>query len=307
MSTYIELGTAIGQIVEQKNAAYGSSFAKAGEFLRLLWPHGLPPERFDDALLLVRIFDKQMRIATDRDAFGESPYRDIAGYGLLGAQLHAERGQQECGRVSGPDAANDAREPLASAAPAAAEPTTTSDAAPRPKSGGVLSSLPPVNSSLKEALAAAFARGATAPAPGAEEDRRRLPAPRCVWCRNPCRPLICHARHPESGGMLNFCSKEHRDAAEKMLAADSAEDATAPAPGAEEARRRVFDQIDRETWFQICVDFSTVGLCAECASKVGLPVVNFRVRTAVLTVHPECEAAFHRSLARLDFESWKIA
>jgi hypothetical protein len=35
--------------------------------------------------LLVRIFDKQMRIATRKDYAGESPYRDIAGYGILGA------------------------------------------------------------------------------------------------------------------------------------------------------------------------------------------------------------------------------
>jgi cell division protein FtsB len=27
-----------------------------------------------------------MRIATDKDAFGESPFQDIAGYGLLGLQ-----------------------------------------------------------------------------------------------------------------------------------------------------------------------------------------------------------------------------
>jgi hypothetical protein len=34
--------------------------------------------------------DKLFRIATARDALGESPYRDIAGYGLLGA-ARAER------------------------------------------------------------------------------------------------------------------------------------------------------------------------------------------------------------------------
>jgi len=29
--------------------------------------------------------DKLFRIATDKDALGESTYRDIAGYGILGA------------------------------------------------------------------------------------------------------------------------------------------------------------------------------------------------------------------------------
>lgn len=75
----------IGALVTEKNAAYGDSFAKCGEFLRLLYPTGIAPGEYDDALALVRIFDKQMRIATRKDAFGESPYRDIAGYGLLGA------------------------------------------------------------------------------------------------------------------------------------------------------------------------------------------------------------------------------
>jgi hypothetical protein len=79
------IGKEVGELVEEKNAAYGSSFEKCGRFLELLYPNGLTPAQYDDALLLVRIFDKQMRIATRKDAFGESPYRDIAGYGLLGA------------------------------------------------------------------------------------------------------------------------------------------------------------------------------------------------------------------------------
>lgn len=34
-------------------------------------------------LAIVRVFDKMMRIATDKDAFGEDPWRDIAGYAIL--------------------------------------------------------------------------------------------------------------------------------------------------------------------------------------------------------------------------------
>ena len=83
-TSYKTIAAAIGQIVTEKNSAYGSSFLKAGDFLRLLYPGGIKPDQYGDALLLVRIFDKQMRIATHKDAFGESPYRDIAGYGILG-------------------------------------------------------------------------------------------------------------------------------------------------------------------------------------------------------------------------------
>lgn len=90
MSKFLQTAVEIGEVVEQKNAAYGSSFAKAGQFLALLYPAGIAPEQYADALLVVRIFDKLMRIATNRDALGESPYRDIAGYGILGASLHGE-------------------------------------------------------------------------------------------------------------------------------------------------------------------------------------------------------------------------
>ena len=35
-------------------------------------------------LAITRIVDKLFRIATKKDAFGESPFKDIAGYGILG-------------------------------------------------------------------------------------------------------------------------------------------------------------------------------------------------------------------------------
>jgi hypothetical protein len=82
--TFEKTAQQVGKLVDEKNAAYGDSFAKCGEFLKLLYPNGIQPHQYTDALCLVRIFDKQMRIATRKDAFGESPYRDIAGYGLLG-------------------------------------------------------------------------------------------------------------------------------------------------------------------------------------------------------------------------------
>ncbi|MDU0200147.1 hypothetical protein ACYEXS_19585 [Paenibacillus sp. MAH-36] len=84
---YSELGLKIGELVDEKQAAYGDAFSKCGEFLKLLYPKGIEPDKYIDALCLVRVFDKLMRIATDKDALGESPYRDIAGYGLLGAML----------------------------------------------------------------------------------------------------------------------------------------------------------------------------------------------------------------------------
>ena len=75
----------IGKLVTEKNAAYGDSFARCGDILRILYPNGIKPEQYDDMLGIVRVEDKCFRIANKKDAFGESPWRDIAGYGILGA------------------------------------------------------------------------------------------------------------------------------------------------------------------------------------------------------------------------------
>lgn len=84
MTKYKELANRIGALVDEKNKAYGNSFDQAGEFLRLLYPDGIAPEKYTDMLCIIRIFDKLKRVATKKDAFGESPYQDIVGYGLLG-------------------------------------------------------------------------------------------------------------------------------------------------------------------------------------------------------------------------------
>ncbi len=91
MTKYTELANEIGNLVDEKNKAYGNSFNEVGEFLKILYPNGIPVESYTDALCIVRIFDKLKRIATNKDAFGESPYRDIAGYALLGAQKDLEK------------------------------------------------------------------------------------------------------------------------------------------------------------------------------------------------------------------------
>ena len=123
-TTYQQLGQQIGELVDEKNAAYGSSFSKCGDFMKLLYPNGLKPEDYPNALLLTRIFDKQMRIATDADALGESPFQDIAGYGLLGAKIQLES-KSRCGSAR-PGAEEELREQNVSAVPDAPKPTTTS-------------------------------------------------------------------------------------------------------------------------------------------------------------------------------------
>ncbi len=79
-----KIGKQMGQLVARKNKAYGNSYAQTAEFLKMLYPKGVTPSQYNDMLTIVRIFDKLARIATDKDAFGESPYKDIVGYGILG-------------------------------------------------------------------------------------------------------------------------------------------------------------------------------------------------------------------------------
>lgn len=81
--SYPTIGQEIGQLVEQKQAAYGDSFGRSAAVLEQLYPNGIPVSAYTDALAIVRVVDKLFRIATDKDAFGESPWKDIIGYGLL--------------------------------------------------------------------------------------------------------------------------------------------------------------------------------------------------------------------------------
>ncbi len=83
-SNFQKIGEEVGNLVTEKNVAYGNSFYDCSKFLEILYPEGISPENYGDMLCVVRIFDKLKRIATKKDAFGESPYRDIAGYAILG-------------------------------------------------------------------------------------------------------------------------------------------------------------------------------------------------------------------------------
>ena len=90
-SIYEEQAEQIGKLVAEKNAAYGSAFAQAHQILTVLYPNGIAPDQFTDALAVIRVIDKLFRIATAKDAFGESPWRDIGGYAILGVVNDAEK------------------------------------------------------------------------------------------------------------------------------------------------------------------------------------------------------------------------
>jgi len=94
-NSYEALGQQIGAMTDRKNKAYGGSFDDAGAILQVLYPNGVQPEQYTDLLALVRLIDKLFRIASGKDGFeGESVYKDIAGYGLLGAMRRLRKEEE---------------------------------------------------------------------------------------------------------------------------------------------------------------------------------------------------------------------
>jgi hypothetical protein len=81
---YVKIGNRIGELVKQKNMAYGDSFSRATDILEVLYPRGIEAHQYRDMLAVIRVIDKLFRLATRKHAFDESPWNDIAGYALLG-------------------------------------------------------------------------------------------------------------------------------------------------------------------------------------------------------------------------------
>jgi hypothetical protein len=88
--TYEDIGYDVGELVQRKQRAYGDSFGRSGECLRQMFPSGVRPDQLDDVLTIARILDKLFRIANQKGAFDESPYRDICGYALLAMKREEE-------------------------------------------------------------------------------------------------------------------------------------------------------------------------------------------------------------------------
>lgn len=81
---YEVIGQSVGRLVDEKQKAYGG-IERVHAAMQVFYPEGIPGDKLSDALLIVRILDKVNRISGgDKTAFSESPWRDIAGYGLLG-------------------------------------------------------------------------------------------------------------------------------------------------------------------------------------------------------------------------------
>lgn len=103
------IGAELGAFLVDRNRRYGNSFHSSAAALSLLYPNGIHPSQYKDALFLVRIWDKMKRIATDRDAEGESPYWDIGGYAILAQErVNADRKIEQEARAIAPRMAREA-------------------------------------------------------------------------------------------------------------------------------------------------------------------------------------------------------
>lgn len=95
MKDYEKIGSDVGKLVSDKQQAYGDSFGKCHKVVEVLYPNGIEPYQYTDALTLIRVIDKMFRIATKKDAFGESPWRDICGYALLALEREERDAQSK--------------------------------------------------------------------------------------------------------------------------------------------------------------------------------------------------------------------
>lgn len=84
-SNFEEIGQELGRITGQKHIAYNRSLERIGEVLKFFYPDGIKVEQYHDLQIVVRLLDKLFRLTgPDPGAFEESPYKDIAGYGIAG-------------------------------------------------------------------------------------------------------------------------------------------------------------------------------------------------------------------------------
>lgn len=93
-----EIATEIGKLVAVKNINYGDSFSHTGEIMKFLFPDGIPIEKYEVFLALVRIMDKIFRLATNPNYNNENAWADIAGYCVLMLGYETQKKPEEANR-----------------------------------------------------------------------------------------------------------------------------------------------------------------------------------------------------------------
>ncbi len=83
LQDFLGLGEEIGRMLADKNRKYGDSYARMAHVLPMFYPDGVPGDHLLDAIFILRIIDKLMRIASAQGDDEEDPVKDIAGYAVL--------------------------------------------------------------------------------------------------------------------------------------------------------------------------------------------------------------------------------
>lgn len=92
------IGKGITHMAAEKNESYNNSYSRTDEFLKLIFPDGIPVEKYSMIAPIVRWWDKTNRMISKPNAYGESPRIDMVGYAILDAvkdiQDMLERGEE---------------------------------------------------------------------------------------------------------------------------------------------------------------------------------------------------------------------
>jgi len=83
VNRYAQEAINLAELVTRKQIDYGDSFGQSGRIIEILYPKGISPDQYQDALAIIRVIDKLFRIANKKYALAENPWQDIAGYALL--------------------------------------------------------------------------------------------------------------------------------------------------------------------------------------------------------------------------------
>lgn len=89
---YDAFSNKLARLLAEKQTAYGDSFRYTRKVLAILYPNGVSVEQYRDLLTITRIIDKLFRVANQKNAFGESPWQDIAGYAIRAACEDEDQG-----------------------------------------------------------------------------------------------------------------------------------------------------------------------------------------------------------------------
>ena len=90
MNRYAQEAINLAELVTKKQITYGDLFGQSKRIIEVLYPKGISPEQYQDAMAMIRIIDKLFRIANKKFAFEENPWQDIAGYALLSLVHHLD-------------------------------------------------------------------------------------------------------------------------------------------------------------------------------------------------------------------------